>query len=196
MESYQQNAPRQCPVCDSSPETLGRRGSTTLHRCPKCLLESDILDLKPRARALDNADLRHKPVSGAPARPTCPEASRTGKPGQDLCPRCGSSNLSEIALTAGPHYSSTRCDDCGRHLKFNPRPWTLERALAFELPYGKHRGSKVGELAKSGIGKSYLAWMATNLSGNPGTAARIALGIDPAAPADNPDDRTAGRRGA
>jgi uncharacterized protein (DUF983 family) len=194
MESYQQFARIQCPVCDCHTETVGRRGLTTLHRCPKCLLEIDHLDPRRRAEPLDTTDLRHKPVTEAPSRPPRPKAPQIGEQGHAVCRRCGSGNLFELSLDLTPHYSITRCRDCGLYVKFSPRKWTLARAQAFALPFGKHRGCKFGELAKTAVGRSYLAWVAKNLSGNPGTAARIALANDPVQPPGIPDRRSAGRR--
>ena len=37
----------------------------------------------------------------------------------------------------------------------------------------------MGDLAATGGGRSYLAWVAENIKGNPGTAARVMLGSSP-----------------
>jgi transcription elongation factor Elf1 len=194
MGLYDQPAPIQCPLCTGPTEVVRRRRSTTLHHCPKCSLELDHLDPSRRVEPLDATNLRRKPATESPPGPTHPTTPRTGKQDPAVCRYCGSSKLFELSLDAGPHHSETRCADCQLHLKFNPRPWTLERALRFELPFGKYRGSKVGELAKTGRGRSYLKWMAENLSGNPATAARIALANDPFQPQGISDRRSAERR--
>jgi hypothetical protein len=193
MALYEQLASVQCPLCTGSTELLRRRGSTTLHRCQKCSLDFDHLDPGRRVDPLEATDLNEKPATESPLGPAHPAAPRTRKHDPPLCRYCGSSKLFERSLDRSSHYAETRCRDCGRHLKFNHGPWSLERALAFELPFGKHRGFKVGELVKTGWGRSYLAWMASNDNGNASTAARIALSTDPVRPPDTPN--TAARGG-
>jgi uncharacterized protein (DUF3820 family) len=67
------------------------------------------------------------------------------------------------------------CSDCQRHIKFNPKPWTLERASEFRLPFGKHRGRRLHDLASSQGGRDYLHWLSENVDGNAGMAAEIVL---------------------
>jgi len=43
------------------------------------------------------------------------------------------------------------------------------------MPYGRHKGRTVGELAKTGPGRSYLKWVAEYVDGNAGMAAAIVL---------------------
>jgi transcription elongation factor Elf1 len=190
---YDQLASVQCPLCTCSTETVRRRGSTTLYRCPKCSLEFDYLDPRRRVDPLDPTDLNEKPATKSPLGPPHPTTPRTRKHDPALCPYCGSSKLFERSLDRSSHYAETSCRDCGRHLKFNHGPWSLERALAFELPFGKYRGFKIGELLKTGKGRSYLVWISSNVSGNAGTAARIALSTDPVRPPNSPN--TAARDG-
>ena len=190
MQLYQRVAQLQCPSCGSLTQTVGRRDLTTFHRCPQCSLEFDDLDSRRQDKPVDITRLGRETGTEAPPQPRRPAGPRIGEHESARCPHCGSSNLLDLPLDAAPHYWRKVCHDCGRHIKFNPGPWTLERALAFELPFGKHRGCKVGALARTGAGRSYLAWMATNVDGNPGTAARTAL----AQLLESPEHRSAGRR--
>lgn len=59
-------------------------------------------------------------------------------------------------------------------------PWTKQRAESFTMPFGKHRGQSVGDLAQTEQGRDYLRWVAENISENAGTAAAIAVGLRPA----------------
>jgi len=94
----------------------------------------------------------------------------------EVCPYCASPRIFTVRCEFGPHYARTGCSDCQRHIKFNAAPWTLERARDFRLPFGRHTGRTVGELAGTKEGRSYLAWAAENVEGNAGTAAAIVLG--------------------
>lgn len=38
------------------------------------------------------------------------------------CPGCGSERLKTELCESGPHYAKLRCSDCGRFIKFVPRP--------------------------------------------------------------------------
>jgi uncharacterized protein (DUF3820 family) len=93
-----------------------------------------------------------------------------------VCPRCGSSETIFARCTEGPHYGKIRCLDCG-YKAFVKTPWTLARASRFTMPYGKHRGRTLAELADDPAGRDYLRWLAdpTRDTGNPGIAARIML---------------------
>jgi predicted RNA-binding Zn-ribbon protein involved in translation (DUF1610 family) len=95
---------------------------------------------------------------------------------QELCPRCGKNTL-RLVRTEGPHFGRYDCLACGRIGPWLKSPWTVERARSFVLPFGKHKGATVGDLAENREGRSYLAWAAENLEGNPATAAAIALGL-------------------
>jgi hypothetical protein len=44
-------------------------------------------------------------------------------------------------------------------LKFMPKPLSLQDALGFVLPFGKHRGRTLGEVAALPDGLAYLAWL-------------------------------------
>jgi len=92
----------------------------------------------------------------------------------DRCTRCGG-ELVEVACSTGPHHAELRCLACDKHVKFLPAPWTRHRAETFRVPFGTHAGTTLAELAQSENGREYLAWMANQLEGNPGIAARIVL---------------------
>jgi uncharacterized protein (DUF3820 family) len=106
------------------------------------------------------------------------EDLRAANEGRAICPHCGGSDLREVRCTSGPHHARLVCRDCGRHVRFLPAPWTLERARTFVLPYGKHRGHSIGDLAGSVTGRGYLQWLATR-HGNAATAAGVVLGLIP-----------------
>lgn len=91
-----------------------------------------------------------------------------------ICPRCGG-ELIEVKCPTGPHHAELRCPVCAKHIKFLPGPWTRQRAETFRVPYGTHEGKALAELAATERGREYLAWMANQLEGNPGIAARIVL---------------------
>jgi uncharacterized protein (DUF3820 family) len=101
-------------------------------------------------------------------------------PEQETCPYCQGTRLFSVRCLVGPHYSRLGCSDCGRHIKYEAAPWTMERARAFVMPFGKFKGRTVGALADDKQARSYLAWAADNLDGNAGTAAAVALGLKPA----------------
>jgi hypothetical protein len=63
---------------------------------------------------------------------------------------------------------------CGR-ADFARTPWTLERARAFRLYFGKYKGRKLGNLTGTDEGLGYLAWLATRDAGNASIAASIML---------------------
>jgi len=119
--------------------------------------------------------MHHDPTSTqAPRQDRAPKIDRAGGTKQ-ACRFCGSTRL-HLVKCDPPHDSRLDCLDCGRRGSPLPSPWNLERARSFKLPFGKHAGLKVGELADSEDGRSYLTWAAQNIEGNVGTAARIALG--------------------
>jgi hypothetical protein len=105
--------------------------------------------------------------------------SRPADGRQGACAHCGGSNVIEVECTTGPHHARLVCGDCRRHIRFLPAPWTIERARRFVLPYGKHRGRSIGELAEGVAGRGYLQWLAANAGGNAATAAGVVLGLIP-----------------
>jgi predicted RNA-binding Zn-ribbon protein involved in translation (DUF1610 family) len=90
------------------------------------------------------------------------------------CRRCGSTEVIVTRCETGPHFATIRCSGCGWH-GFAKTPWSLGRAVRFVIPFGRHKGLSVGELAQTKTGRRYLAWLADNDRGNTGTAARILI---------------------
>lgn len=41
-----------------------------------------------------------------------------------ICPKCQSENTREIIMETGPHYAKLVCVDCGRWIKWVPKPWS------------------------------------------------------------------------
>ncbi len=94
----------------------------------------------------------------------------------ETCPRCGSDDLLEVRCDdTGPHYARIACRKCQRHIRFIPAPWSFARAEAFTMPFGKHRGKTLADLAKSEQGRDYLRWLAASDYGNAQKAAEIVL---------------------
>lgn len=56
----------------------------------------------------------------------------------------------------GPHLGAY-CMECGKWLRWEPKPITLESALVYPMPFGKHRGLAMGELPPG-----YVDWLADN----------------------------------
>ena len=67
-----------------------------------------------------------------------------------------------------------RCLEC-RRVWLTKAPWSYERAKNFCMPYGKHEGRRLSDLAETDGGLGYLRWLAANVKGNVGIAARIML---------------------
>ena len=104
----------------------------------------------------------------------CPRET-SALPTEYACPQCGATKTREILLDGGPHRARLVCDACGRWIKFLPAEWTLERAQAFRLEFGKYRGLTIGEVARRAAGHHYLRWMAETLEGGPARAAELVL---------------------
>ncbi len=67
----------------------------------------------------------------------------------DVCPQCGSSLVTT--------YGETSCIGPDHHQLGEKREWTLERATAFVMPFGKHKGKKMADLPGG-----YLQWIVEN----------------------------------
>ena len=93
------------------------------------------------------------------------------------CPACGS-DCDIVQLGQGTQFSEARCLVCDRHVKFVPGPWTLSRARAFIIPFGRFKGRTVGELHRDPAGRRYLVWLARYVKGGAAKAAAVVLGID------------------
>lgn len=63
-------------------------------------------------------------------------------------------------FASGPHTGS-RCLLCGEFLGWVPKPITVESARESIMPFGRHKGKRLGSLPKE-----YLEWMVSNLEGN------------------------------
>ena len=59
----------------------------------------------------------------------------------------------------GPNYGRRVCSVCGSFRGWEPKPMTRERAAEMVLPFGKHSGTKLGE-----VPRDYLEWMARGFS--------------------------------
>jgi uncharacterized protein (DUF3820 family) len=94
---------------------------------------------------------------------------------QEECAGCGSTRL-RLVKCDPPHFARRDCMDCGRCGSPIKAPWSLERARAFVMPFGRHKGRTVGELADTTDGWDYLRWASKNLQGNVGIAASITVG--------------------
>jgi hypothetical protein len=130
-------------------------------------------------RPLPKTPKKPAPRPTPPPRPTSasrPIAELAPNGGGQLkqCPRCGSTRL-HLVKSGGPHFGRLDCLDCGLRGSSVAAPWTIERARAFTMPYGRHEGRTLGELAQTGEGRSYLEWVAATIKGNAGIAARIVL---------------------
>jgi uncharacterized protein (DUF3820 family) len=88
------------------------------------------------------------------------------------CPKCGSSDVATKRLPNGQ--DRARCLEC-RRVWLTKAPWSYERAKNFCMPYGKHEGRRLSDLAETDGGLGYLRWLAANVKGNVGIAARIML---------------------
>jgi hypothetical protein len=98
-------------------------------------------------------------------------------PNQPRCPRCGSADIVEVPLASGPHHGRLQCRNCGRYGAFTPKPWTIERALDFKMPFGRFRDQSMCEISRTVSGRDHLHWVASSVSGNPSIAARLVLGL-------------------
>lgn len=152
--SSQSVAPPPCPVCGASSRPAGSRNRRPVWRCSDSTCGAEF-------------------STTAETAPDPPPRRPSGNPA--ACPGCGSTNLVAVPRS-DQHHAELRCGACDRWIKFVPTPWTRERAEAFRLPYGKHKGKTVGELGRTD--PDYLRWMARECWGGPATAARIVLGLD------------------
>jgi uncharacterized protein (DUF3820 family) len=91
-----------------------------------------------------------------------------------VCHRCGSTNVVATRCASGPHFARVRCLECGRTV-FAKTPWSIERARAFTMPWGKYRDRQLADLTETEEGLGYLRWLAANIEGNASTAAGILL---------------------
>jgi hypothetical protein len=96
------------------------------------------------------------------------------------CPKCHGADLATVKVpTKAGERIKVVCADCGRFVRHAPSPWTPARAHAFCLPYGRHKGRTIGELARTLSGRGYIRWLGENCRDNVGKAARVALAAGP-----------------
>lgn len=175
-----------CPLGCEAPPRPSRRG----HVCADCGVEFSTLDARekeggepcqaqpPAESSADEAPVPRGSTRQDTPRPEMRQAVPTDRPaGPTTCPRCGSADLI-TAARGDQHQAELRCRGCGRWLRFLGAPWTRKRAAAFVMPFGKHKGRTLGDLAESE--PDYLRWVAGEVRGTPARAARILLGLEPA----------------
>jgi uncharacterized protein (DUF3820 family) len=75
------------------------------------------------------------------------------------CRFCHSTNVSSVRCATGPHHARAICLDCDRTLGWVPAPMTDERARAFVMPFGKYKGTTIGEILDQPDGERYLRWL-------------------------------------
>jgi hypothetical protein len=90
------------------------------------------------------------------------------------CRRCGSTEVVITRCETGPHFARVRCPGCGRN-GLAKTPWSLDRARAFVMPWGRYRGHQLADLTGTDEGLGYLRWLADAVEGNVSTAARILI---------------------
>lgn len=82
------------------------------------------------------------------------------EPHAPSCPRCGSERLATTPMGPGsPHHARTDCLDCGRFVRWEAAPMDAQRAADFVLPFGKHRGRTLEQIAADEEGRRYLHWL-------------------------------------
>lgn len=70
-----------------------------------------------------------------------------------VCDTCGRLLEHAVEKEVGPHIG-VYCR-CGKWLAWKSKPLTSERARAFVMPYGRHKGQRLDE-----IPRDYLDWLA------------------------------------
>ncbi|MDG3008532.1 putative quorum-sensing-regulated virulence factor [Paludisphaera mucosa] len=75
------------------------------------------------------------------------------------CPKCGASLRVEL---------DTPRDDRPKGGQTPPRPMTDGRAADFQMPFGKHKGRTLAQIAD--VDRDYLTWLADNVE--PGSVQR------------------------
>jgi hypothetical protein len=95
---------------------------------------------------------------------------------QGRCPHCAGEVIT-VPRRIGEHsHLQRQCVSCGRGLGFVQRPWTMERARAFVVPFGRFRGATIAELAATELGRGYLHWLSENVVGGCAVAASLVMG--------------------
>ena len=93
------------------------------------------------------------------------------------CPHCGARLDAAPACQDGPRRDPGRSperNDQPRERKPwepPPQPWTLERAMAFQMPFGAHRGKTLATIEAEA--PDYITWGAEMFDRNAGRAMRM-----------------------
>jgi hypothetical protein len=67
------------------------------------------------------------------------------------------------------------CRRCRSHQGFEPKPVTVQDALAVVMRYGRYRNQTIAEISASHDGRAYLEFVARNDVGLPAKAAAVVL---------------------
>lgn len=91
-----------------------------------------------------------------------------------ICPPC---NVLCLEVTEGvppPHAGKYICPQCRSFRGWMQTPWTFERAAAFVVPIGCHKGQTLAEIEAAGD-RQWIEWAAVNLSKGIARAASMYL---------------------
>jgi hypothetical protein len=140
---------------------------------PKIKPAAGLLDFQAESPTAGREPPRGSPTPHIIPDPAAPDQGQVKDLNQ--CPHCGGTQVEITRCSSdSPHYARVSCFDC-RRVWWGKTPWDATRAWNFTLPFGKHRGSTVGDLAESPSGRGYLKWLAENTEGNAAKAAGIVL---------------------
>ena len=76
--------------------------------------------------------------------------------------------MATMERAAGPH-RGLYCADCGGWIRWVQKQLAPDEALEFVMPFGKHKGEKMGD-----IPDDYLDWVYENCQGSVARAAGLA----------------------
>jgi hypothetical protein len=77
------------------------------------------------------------------------------------CPVCG--GTLELFRVPPPHWGRYWCEECEKFRGYAPLP--PEEYGALVMPFGRHEGETLSEIASCPGGVGYLGWAALNLNG-------------------------------
>lgn len=86
------------------------------------------------------------------------------------CKYCGGSLREGAEHNHGRHWKALKCTRCFKHNAWLPNPRYDENPGDFDMPFGKHRGKLLRDIATLPDGLSYLDWMARRIK--PGSVQR------------------------
>jgi hypothetical protein len=75
------------------------------------------------------------------------------------CRYCGATDFATRPSEDPRFFARTDCRACGKLHRWEPFPMTAERAAAFVLPYGRHKGRCLADVGSTDEGRRYLWWM-------------------------------------